>query len=52
VKFWKKRDVIPNPRSRKPGEPLWYVYSVRLMYVVNFITAYSIFLLLMWMLLS
>ena len=34
---------VPNPRSKKRREPAWYVFCLRLMYGVNAVTAWLIF---------
>lgn len=36
-------EKTPNPRSRKRGDPMWYVLCVRLMWGVNAFTAWLIF---------
>jgi hypothetical protein len=48
--IWRHRqDKIPNPRSRKLREPLWYTICLYTMYGVNAITAWMIFVLLVAM---
>lgn len=46
---WRPKDVMPNPRSKKPrGDPAWYRICLYLMYAVNITTGYMIVLLLAW----
>ena len=44
TKPWQPKEVIDNPRSKKRrGDPLWYLVCLRLMYGVNAVTAWLIF---------